>query len=216
MTIQGFSAQDFNTFTIDGLEKRMDAIQKRIRPKFQEIGQVLCEDLSAQTGKVMYLHIAKHARRTVNPPKDTWLAISDNKRGYKQHPHFQLGIFDDHLFIWLAFIYELPNKQEIASSFIKNIQKLSNVIPNDYVISLDHTKKDAQSIKTLGKTGLEESLQRFYGVKKAEFLVGRHISADNKIVQDGEALLQLVSETYKTLLPIYKLSYSNSISKNQV
>lgn len=83
MDFNGFKQTDFDTFHIDGLEARMEAIQTRIQPKFRELGEILKDNLSMKLGNEMYLHIAKHARRTVNPPKDTWLAISDNKRGYK-------------------------------------------------------------------------------------------------------------------------------------
>lgn len=145
VTLKGFQQQDFNIFHIDGLDGRMNAIQTRIQPKFKEIGKELTNFLSVQLGNEMYLHIAKHARRTVNPPKDTWLAIASNKRGYKKHPHFQLGLFDDHLFIWLAFIYELPNKQEFAKNLLKHFNELKN-LPEDFVISLDHTKKRFFSI----------------------------------------------------------------------
>ncbi|WP_143522844.1 DUF1054 family protein, partial [Pseudomonas sp. 2822-15] len=84
----------------------------------------LAQQLSMSLGNEMFLHIAKHARRSVNPPNDTWLAICHNKRGYKKHPHFQVGLFDDHVFIWLAFIYELPNKQNIAQKFLNNMDEL--------------------------------------------------------------------------------------------
>ncbi|RCO06314.1 DUF1054 family protein, partial [Bacilli bacterium] len=94
MSLQGFNKEDFETFHIDGLDSRMEAIQNRIQPKFQLIGSQLVDVLSAELGNEMFLHIAKHARRTVNPPQDTWLAIGNNKRGYKKHPHFQLGLFD--------------------------------------------------------------------------------------------------------------------------
>src|SRR5690625_5408059 len=77
----------------------MTAIQERIQPKFKKIGEALTEDVRAMVGSDMHLHIAKHARRTVNPPNDTWMAIAGNKRGYKKHPHFQVGLWDDHLFI---------------------------------------------------------------------------------------------------------------------
>ncbi len=121
MKFTGFNKEDFDTFLIDGLDARMEAIQTRIQPKFQEIGTELADDLSMKLGNEVYLHIAKHARRTVNPPNDTWLAICDNKRGYKKHPHFQVGLFDDRLFIWLALIYELPNKSKICRSIHRSI-----------------------------------------------------------------------------------------------
>lgn len=204
MKFEGFTKIDFNTFNIEGLDERMKAIQERIQPKFQVIGDELSQELSMIAGNEMFLHIAKHARRKVNPPKDTWLAIAANKRGYKQHPHFQIGLFDDHVFIWLAFIYELPRKADIAKTFLKEIDTLEEIIPKHYVVSLDHMKKDCMTMENLD---LEASLIRFRDVKKAEFLIGKHIDANDSILQDGEAFMQMAKETFQTLLPIYKLSF---------
>ncbi|MCT2344156.1 YktB family protein [Bacillales bacterium AN1005] len=203
MKFDGFNQNDFETFTIDGLEERMEAIQTRIQPKFKEIGQELTDSLSAKIGSEMYLHIAKHARRTVNPPKDTWLAIAGNKRGYKQHPHFQLGLFDDHVFIWLAYIYELPHKSSIANTFLENIDQFSTAIPKDFVVSMDHMKKESSPITEID---LDKTLVRFRDVKKAEFLVGKQIAANDPILKDGQRFAELVESTYETLLPFYKLS----------
>jgi len=202
--INGFTYEDFNSFTIDGLENRMDAIRERIQPKFKELGQALTDDLSASLQTEMFLHIAKHARRSVNPPKDTWLAIAGNKRGYKQHPHFQVGLFDDHLFIWLAFIYELPNKDGIAKTFLTHINEFNKFSSKDYVISLDHTKKDAKSFEEID---LNRSLERFRDVKKAEFLIGRHFRADDPVVQNGEKLYEIIRKTFEELTPLYRLSF---------
>jgi hypothetical protein len=125
----GFVPDDFATFAIDGLERRMAAIQSRIQPKFRALGERLTHELMPAAGDELFLHIAKHARRTVNAPKDTWMALCSNKRGYKQHPHFQLGLFDDHLFLWLAFIYELPNKSEIASALLGELDTVIRTVP---------------------------------------------------------------------------------------
>lgn len=205
MIFQGFSQTDFNTFNIDGLEQRMEAIQERIQPKFRTIGNHLVDYLTELCGNDMYLHIAKHARRTINPPKDTWLAICNNKRGYKKHPHFQVGLFDDHVFIWLAYIYELPNKQGIADKFLANITKVKS-LSNEYVISLDHTQKDSLTMETLTKDELKEALERFRNVKKGEFLIGRHIDKNDPLLKDGVKLLQFIKDTFKELLPLYTLS----------
>jgi uncharacterized protein YktB (UPF0637 family) len=204
MPFTGFTDIDFETFHIEGLDNRMAAIQERIQPKFRALGEVLKPDLEAMIGTEMHLHIAKHARRTVNPPKDTWLAIANNKRGYKKHPHFQVGLFDDFVFVWLAFIYELPNKQEMAQTFLEHIDVLKQAIPKDYVISMDHMKKDATPV---GETDLEAVLRRFRDVKKAEFLVGKHIGKDDPLLKDGDGFIQMVKDTFETLVPIYKLAY---------
>ena len=201
---KGFTQDDFDTFLIDGLEQRMTAIQERIQPKFKIIGEALTDDLSAMVGSEMHLHIARHARRTVNPPQDTWMAIAGNKRGYKKHPHFQVGLWDNHLFVWLAFIYELPNKSNMARTFLEHIDELDMIIPDDFVISLDHMKKDAV---TKNEIDLEGALTRFRDVKKAEFLIGKHIDPTNPILQDGDAFIQMVKDTFDTLIPIYRLAY---------
>lgn len=199
MSITGFNEKDFDTFHIDGLEERMKAIQARIQPKFKEIGTELTEHLSVATGNEMFLHIAKHARRSVNPPNDTWLAIADNKRGYKKHPHFQLGLFDDHLFIWLALIYELPGKSKIATSYLSNMEMIK-ALPESFVFSMDHMKKDAATIQSLS----EKDLQRIRDVKKAELLIGRHLTKKEAVALDGKTLTNQVKETINALLPLYK------------
>ncbi|OIJ17700.1 hypothetical protein BKP45_19205 [Anaerobacillus alkalidiazotrophicus] len=205
----GFTNNDFDTFHIEGLEERMEAIKTRIQPKFKEIGETLCGDLAAVSGNEMFLHIAKHARRTVNPPKDTWLAICHDKRGYKKHPHFQVGLFDDHVFIWYALIYEVPNKQQIASNLLNELDTISQIIPNDYVISLDHMKKQATNVSDIDSSELESMLVRFRDVKKAEFLVGRHLDKNDPTLNNGEAFLQTAKNTMETLMPLYKLAFRN-------
>jgi len=203
----GFTAKDFDIFHIAGLDERMSAIIEQIRPKFQAIGEQLTTELSVHAGNEMFLHIAKHARRTVNPPKDTWLAICNNKRGYKAHPHFQLGLFDDHLFIWFALIYEVPNKKNIANTLLNNLQKVIEQVPSDYVISQDHMQKKAQSVQNLDEEDWSSILTRFRDVGKAELLIGRHLPPNSEIVHDQQKLIEFAAETYLQLLPLYKLAY---------
>lgn len=204
MTFTGFKQSDFDVFTIEGLDERMTAIQEKIQPKFQQIGNQLLDDVSAIAGSEMYLHIAKHARRTVNPPNDTWLAIAGNKRGYKKHPHFQVGLWDDRLFIWLAFIYELPDKTKIAKNFLDNTAMFEE-LPKNFHISLNHMKKDAESIENID---LEKALVRFRDVKKAEFLIGKQLSPTDSVVQNGEELTEFIKQVYQQLIPFYRLAYA--------
>lgn len=200
MRFTGFDKKDFQTFEIEGLEERMEAIRERIQPKFQQAGQELADFLSMELGQEMFLHIAKHARRSVNPPNDTWLAIAENKRGYKKHPHFQVGLFDDHVFIWLAFIYELPNKSQIAEEFLQH-QEFFSKLPSSFVFSPDHMKKEAYPINELSA----ENLIRFRDVKKAEFLIGRQFAANDPLVQNGDHFVQEIKKTYQQLLPYFRI-----------
>lgn len=205
-TFAGFEQKDFDTFLIEGLEQRMAAIEERIRPKFRYLGEKLAGDIAVHAGDEMYLHIAKHARRTVNPPKDTWLAICNNKRGYKAHPHFQLGLFDDHLFLWFALIYEAPNKSKIASIYLDHLDEVIAAVPSDYAISLDHMKKESKAVSEMSKQDWINALTRLRDVQKAELLIGRHLPAGDPLLHDGDALYKLAQDTYETLMPLYRLA----------
>jgi uncharacterized protein YktB (UPF0637 family) len=185
----------------------MVAIQERIQPKFKTLGLELAAQLSADSGDEMHLHIARHARRKVNPPKDTWLAICSNKRGYKSHPHFQLGLFDDHLFVWLAFIYEVPGKAGIASALLNQLDDVIAAVPGSYVVSMDHMQKMATPVSDMSKQDWSDALVRFRDVKKSELLIGRHVAADDPLLGDGTALLRFASETFESLLPLYRLGH---------
>ncbi|KQX64638.1 MULTISPECIES: YktB family protein [unclassified Paenibacillus] len=206
MSFTGFAQHDFDTFAIEGLDGRMEAIRERIQPKFKALGDSLAQDLSVLSGTEMFLHIAKHLRRKVNPPVDTWLAICPNKRGYKQVPHFQVGLFDDRVFIWLALIYELPNKSNIATTYMKEIDRLQKEIPSDFVLSFDHMKKDVTPLSDLDRSGWNDALIRFRDVKKAELLIGRNLSFKDPVLEKPAELEQLIKQTFEKLIPLYQMA----------
>lgn len=206
MSFTGFAQHDFDTFAIEGLDGRMEAIRERIQPKFKALGDSLAQDLSVLSGTEMFLHIAKHLRRKVNPPVDTWLAICPNKRGYKQVPHFQVGLFDDRVFIWLALIYELPNKSNIATTYMKEIDRLQKEIPSDFVLSFDHMKKDVTPLSDLDRSGWNDALIRFRDVKKAELLIGRNLSFKDPVLEKPAELELLIKQTFEKLIPLYKMA----------
>lgn len=120
------------------------------------------------------------------------------------HPHFQIGLFDDHVFVWLAYIYELPGKPQMASLLLEHITDLQKNIPESYWISTDHTKKKAS--QPITDVELEKVLTRFRDVKKGEFLVGRHFASDDPLLHNGEQFIDEVKKTFETLMPFYHLS----------
>lgn len=202
-----FTEKHFEIFTTDStLEARMDQIQNEIQPKFKEIEEEIVAFLNNNTNDFFYGHIAKHLRRTVNPPKDTWIAFATNKRGYKMLPHFQFGLWGTHLFVLYGVIYESPNKETIATNFEKNKTKLLKMIPKEFVISYDHTKPDVHPRKKMTKDDLLQGIRRLHDVKKAEFLCGITIPKDEAITLSKEELLTKIKDTYNTLIPLYKLS----------
>ncbi|GIQ61451.1 DUF1054 domain-containing protein [Paenibacillus cisolokensis] len=205
----GFAAADFDVFAIPGLEARMSALIERVRPKLTLLGERLAPALSAMCGEEMFPHVAKHARRTVHPPNDTWVAFSANKRGYKALPHFQIGLFESHLFIQFAVIYEAPDKAAFARRALASLADIARAIPDHYVWSGDHTVAQSTphgEMKNDG--GLARLFERLASVKAAEVLCGIEIRRGDERLRDGEALIGLAEQTFETLLPLYRMARS--------
>jgi len=196
--------KDFNVFQIDGLDQRMDALISSVRPKFQLLGEDFSSFFSSHLGEEFYPHVAKHARRTVNPPNDSWVAFAPYKRGYKSLPHFQIGLWSTHLFIVLAIIYEAPQKNVMAERLIAN-KALLQQLPNDFIVSGDHMSPTAISMQAAKEDKLDELLIRLRDVKKGEFLVGRHIPREQAVQLSASELHQITEETFSSLLPIYNI-----------
>lgn len=207
MTFPTFTEQDFHVFALDGLETRMQALQREIQPKFATMGENISAFLTTHLNDPVYTHIARHARRTVNPPEETWVAWATNKRGYKAHPHFQLGLRDTFVFAWFALIYECEQKKQFANNFLKNVQKYSSHIPDDFYISVDHTTPDVTSVDDLNKDDWESILKRLATIKKAEFLCGILIPRKEAVSLNGNVLQKRIEKTFEQLLPFYHLSF---------
>ncbi|RFB19210.1 DUF1054 domain-containing protein [Bacillus sp. HNG] len=210
MTFTGFTNEDFDVFTIDGLENRMNALVSHVRPKLEDLGNYFAPTLSSLTGDEMFAHVAKHARRTINPPKDTWVAFANNKRGYKMLPHFQIGLWNTHLFVWFAVIYEAPIKSEFGKILMEHSKQIRESVPNHYLWSVDHTKPDTSIHHELNDQELESMFTRLQSVKKAEILCGINISRDKVVNMNGEELIQTIDETFRKLLPLYQLAQKSS------
>ena len=199
-----WDTEDFDLFLIEGLKSRMTALQTKVQPKFETLGKEFSDQLSAHGTDEFFFHVAQHARRTVNPPTDSWVAFAPSKRGYKALPHFQIGLWRTHLFIIVAIIYENPNKKIIAERLKQNLEDLTS-LPQSYVFSGDHMKPEASNMADIGEDGLLKILNRLQEVKKAEFLVGRHLSKEDATKMTKEEFLLFTEETFEKLLTVYEV-----------
>lgn len=203
----GFSSADFDVFDVPGLEARMSVLIERIRPKLNELGTLLAPVLTELCGEPMHAHVAKHARRKVNPPNDTWVAFAPNKRGYKAHPHFQIGLFGSHLFVQFAIIYESDKKSVFAEHASQQIDEIIKHIPSHYVWSGDHMIPVGDKQGDLGHDGLIKLLERLRTVKASEALCGIMIDRNDPLLLNGQAFIDKVIETFRTVLPLYRMSF---------
>ncbi|MNG11163.1 hypothetical protein D3C84_946790 [compost metagenome] len=112
--------------------------------------------------------------------------------------------------MWLAFIYELPSKSTVASTLLNDLETVIRTVPDSYVISLDHMKKDATPVSSMSADDWRTALARFRDVKSAELLIGRHLQPNDPAVSDGESLLRTAQQTFETLMPLYRLATNQS------
>jgi len=88
----GFTAADFRVFHVQGFSARMQQIYERIRPKLVRLGAELAPDLARKLHGEFFPHVAKHMRRSVNPPEETWAAWGPSPDGYTGHGYLALCI----------------------------------------------------------------------------------------------------------------------------
>ena len=210
MTFRGFEEKDFDVFEIPGLEARMEVLIEQVRPKLELLGQELTPYMTDLTGEEMYPHVAKHARRTVNPPKDTWVAWASNKRGYKAYPHFEVGMFSTHVFIVFAIIYESPNKVVFGEQLKSRIEDIPGIVPGHYYWSMNHMSPEGTPQSDTGPKALREIADRLSQVKKSEVVCGIRLDRDDARLNDGQGLLSLIQSTFKQLLPLYKMAFASA------
>ncbi|HDG5377543.1 TPA: YktB family protein [Staphylococcus aureus] len=202
MTKYTFKPKDFKAFNVEALDARMEALNEYIRPQLHELGEYFSDFFTSQTGETFYPHVAKHARRSVNPPKDTWVAFTTNKRGYKMLPHFQIGMFEDQLFVMFGIMHEAKDKATRAKVFERKFKAIQQ-LPDDYRVCLDHMKPDKPFIKDLTDDDLKEAIQRAINVKKGEFFIARAITPQDKRLKSDKAFIAFLEETFNQFLPFY-------------
>ncbi|SHK02820.1 DUF1054 domain-containing protein [Alicyclobacillus tolerans] len=201
-----FQADDFSVFDVPDLDGRMQAIKSVIRPKLEKIGAQFAQQLSYDLHRPVYAHVAKHARRTVNPPKDTWVAFSENPRGYKQHPHFQLGIWPTHVFVMFGVLYESPNKSAIVQRLENHAETIIKHIPADYFWMEDHTKPIYLSARDVHVEKFKDMAEKCKNRRQGDLLIGKKWSAEQILEMQAHQALASFQEVFQRLLSIYQLT----------
>jgi uncharacterized protein YktB (UPF0637 family) len=92
VTTLGFARGDFDVFKVEDFNQRMEQIYAHVRPKLIRLGDELAPEIARKLHMEFFPHVAKHARRTVNPPPETWAAFGPSPRGYKRYGYLALCI----------------------------------------------------------------------------------------------------------------------------
>ncbi|CAK1224773.1 DUF1054 family protein [Fructobacillus evanidus] len=193
-----FNQQDFLVFDDLTLAGRMDKIRSIIDPKFEAFADLALPILK-EDGQDWYAHVAKHKMRKTNAPDNTWVAFAPNKRGYKMMPHFELGLWADNLYLYLA-VEENMKPKDLTEMMPKLRAAADQVtqLPSEYCLSLNHMVNENQELASYAN-----AVDRYEKVKAAEVLVGLKIPADSPLMGQ-EKLTETLIQALKTLLPIYE------------
>jgi len=194
-----FKDSDFEIFDVASLTDRMTLIRTIIDPKFEQSAEIILPILNTN-GQQWYAHIAKHLRRTTNAPDNTWVAFAPNKRGYKMMPHLELGIWADHVYLYLAVEENMkPKETATIVSKMMSTREMIAKLANNFVLSTDHMVNHSTAL-TL--TTYDAAVQRFANIKHSEVLVGIKLLRGDKQFKDDTDLSQ-ITEAISSLLPLY-------------
>ncbi|MDQ0190754.1 DUF1054 domain-containing protein [Alicyclobacillus cycloheptanicus] len=205
MRFSGFSDEDFEVFAVPGLEPRMAVLKSQLRPKLEALGADFSAYLSDLLGRPMFAHVAKHARRTVNPPDDSWVAFCEDKRGYKKHPHFQIGLWRTHVFATFGLIYESPVRAQYAEQLVRHADEVLRIVPPDYVWIPNHMDPNALSAAGVDEARLRELADRLKG-RQGELLVGLKVDREQAVQMTAGDFEQAVQQCFANLAPLFRLA----------
>src|SRR5438128_11274350 len=203
-----FGAADFKVFDVKGFQARMGEIRARIRPKLETLGGRLAPELQRTTGESTFAHVAKHARRRVNPPDDTWVAFAGDARGYKKHCHFKLAVSR----CGVRFLFEIgpehADKKKWASAWKKNAPKLAPVLRRVKSLAWfknEHDEELAARLADLTPEAISELADELLRTRDGQLVIGRAVPAEQAARWSEAEYRAGALETFRALVPLYRL-----------
>jgi uncharacterized protein YktB (UPF0637 family) len=208
MPSAAFGASDFRVFDVKGFQPRMGEIRTRIRPKLETLGRSLAPALARSLGGDTYAHVAKHARRTVNPPDDTWVAFGPDARGYKKHCHFKVAV-SRHC---VRFVFEIgpehADKKRWAAAWKKNAGKLSPVLRRMKGLAWfknEHDETPAAPLSDMESEDLADLADEIVRTRDGQLVLGRMVAAEEAARWTEAQYREAALETFRALVPLYRL-----------
>jgi uncharacterized protein YktB (UPF0637 family) len=202
MPFPGFTAADFKVFDLDGFAPRMAAIRSRIRPKLEAAGRDLLPDVTRIGGAEAFAHVAKHLRRTVNPPDDTWVAFAADRRGYKKHCHFKVAISRG----TVRFLFEAG--PEHAQKKKRHAPKLAPVFRRSKGLAWfknEHDETPAAFLSDLSVEEVARLVDELTRTRDGQLVLGRVVAAEDAARWKPADYARTARETFHVLAPLYRL-----------
>src|SRR5208282_3180991 len=128
MATLGFTRRDFEVFKVEGFNERMQQIYARVRPRLVRLGNELAPELSRKLHMEFFPHVAKHVRRTVNPPAETWAAFGPSPKGYKRYGYLAMCISGTGLHARAVVKTEADHRHEMGTKIRAKASELAKAL----------------------------------------------------------------------------------------
>ena len=208
MPFDGFTAKDFQVFAIPDFPGRMAAIRGQIQPKLFALAEEIGPKLKPIVGSETFPHVAKHMRRTVNPPDDTWVAFGPEKRGYKKAQHFKVAI--SHRCVRFLFEVgpEYADKAKWVRAWEGGAGRLAVQLkkgPGLGWYKNEHDEEPAALLKDLSSREIERLSGELTRRKDGQLVLGRRLNQVEVLRLKPRAFEQAALVTFGDLALLYKL-----------
>jgi uncharacterized protein YktB (UPF0637 family) len=208
MPASAFVAADFKVFDVTGFQSRMAEIRTRVRPKLEAFGHSLTPGVSRAIAGDVFTHVAKHARRTVNPPDDTWVAFGPDVRGYKKHPHFKVAISRR----TVRFLFEVgpehSDKKRWSAAWKKNVGKLAPVLRRIRGLAWfknEHDEAPGALLADLEPEAVAALIDELTRTRDGQLVLGRVVAAEEAARWTEAQYRAAALETFRALAPLYRI-----------
>lgn len=208
MTIQPFTSRDFQVFALPGFAERMAAIRSQVSPKLEALGEALRPLVARAVGGEVYPHVARHARRTVNPPGDTWVAFGPERRGYKKTQHFKLAISRHCLRLLFEVGPEYADKPRWARAFRRELPRLARDLraaPGLGWFRNEHDEEAAVLLAELDEAGWLQLAEALTRTRDGQLVLGRRVQAAEAARWRPADYERAAAETFGALAACFRL-----------
>lgn len=203
-----FDRQDFGAFDVTGFEERMHAIREHLRPRLMEIGETLADPISALVDQPVYPHVARHARRRVNPPDDTWVAFGPDRRGYKKDVHFKVAISRNCVRLLFEVGPEYYDKPSWARSWKRDFRSLKESLQSGDDLGWyqdEHDETPQCLLRSLSAAQLRELGQEPVRRRDGQLVIGRRLGESTVLGMKEAAFERAVVGTFRSTAPLFGL-----------
>ncbi len=194
-----FAAQDFAVFEVDGFAARMPLLRAQITPKLMVLGEALTKPLAEIVGEPLFPHVARHLRRTVNAPEETWVAFAREKRAYKPYVHLRVAVSAKGLRVTVFCEDYADDKALFAKNLAARAESLA-------ALCADHSEIVAYDIKDNDRSSksIRAFAQNVNRIKSQHAVFGIPFEKKCPELASADALVPAILSAAKTLLPLYE------------